>query len=81
MGFAGIPRETVAFLQGLEANNDRVWFEAHRAEYEAFWLKVGLDLAADLSGSSVLRDLAERHGFAVQRPCVKKGGTAVMAER
>lgn len=49
MGFQGVPRETVAFLQGLAANNDRDWFEAHRAEYEAFWLKPGLDLAAELA--------------------------------
>lgn len=49
MGFQGVPRETVAFLRGLEANNNRDWFEAHRAEYEAFWLKPGLDLAAELA--------------------------------
>jgi len=29
-----ISRATLAFLKGLEANNDRKWFEAHRAEYE-----------------------------------------------
>ena len=50
MAFAGMPRETVTFLQGLQANNSRAWFEAHRAEYEAFWPKPGLDLAAELSG-------------------------------
>ena len=27
--------ETLTFLRGLKRHNDRVWFEAHRAEYEA----------------------------------------------
>src|SRR5439155_293 len=26
---------TLTFLRGLKRHNDRVWFEAHRAEYEA----------------------------------------------
>lgn len=49
MAFSGMPHETVTFLRELQANNARDWFEAHRADYEAFWLKPGLDLAADLS--------------------------------
>lgn len=48
MGYAGLPRETVAFLRDLAAHNDRHWFEAHRAAYEAHWLKAGLDLIAAL---------------------------------
>ncbi|HLQ18805.1 MAG TPA: DUF2461 domain-containing protein [Tabrizicola sp.] len=44
MPYAGLPRETLAFLQGLAAHNDRDWFEAHRAEYETYWVKAGLDL-------------------------------------
>lgn len=49
MGYEGLPQETVRFLAGLEANNTRDWFEAHRADYERFWLAAGLDLAAALS--------------------------------
>lgn len=45
-----MPRGLVEFLAGLEAQNNRDWFEAHRAEYEALWLKPALDLAAALSG-------------------------------
>jgi uncharacterized protein (TIGR02453 family) len=48
--FAGLPRGMIGFLAGLEANNARDWFEAHRADYEALWLTPGLDLAAALSG-------------------------------
>jgi uncharacterized protein (TIGR02453 family) len=44
MPYAGLPRETLAFLQGLAAHNDRGWFEAHRSAYKAYWLTAGLDL-------------------------------------
>ncbi len=32
--FAGFPREAVSFLRELEANNDREWFRAHKAEWQ-----------------------------------------------
>ncbi|HZQ37086.1 MAG TPA: DUF2461 domain-containing protein [Dehalococcoidia bacterium] len=41
MGFAGFPRETVAFLAGLREHNDRAWFDAHRAQYDAFYVGAG----------------------------------------
>lgn len=50
MGYCGLPRETLAFMAGLRANNTREWFEAHRPEYDRYWLAVGLDLAAALAG-------------------------------
>ncbi|MBH1974239.1 MAG: DUF2461 family protein [Rhodobacteraceae bacterium] len=50
MSYAGLPRETTRFLAGLAAENNRDWFESHRAEYQAFWLNAGLDLIAALSG-------------------------------
>ena len=36
MSFAGFPRELIYFLSELRKNNDREWFQAHRAEYENF---------------------------------------------
>lgn len=33
--FPGFPEKTVSFLRGLAAHNDRDWFAAHKAEYEA----------------------------------------------
>ncbi|MCP4807723.1 MAG: DUF2461 domain-containing protein [Proteobacteria bacterium] len=36
--FAGFPTKTITFLSELGANNDRDWFKAHRAEYEAHWV-------------------------------------------
>lgn len=47
--FRGLPRGTFDFLRDLQQNNDRGWFEAHRAEYEAHWLAPGLDLIAALA--------------------------------
>ncbi len=32
--FAGFPREALTFLANLSENNDKSWFEAHRADYE-----------------------------------------------
>jgi uncharacterized protein (TIGR02453 family) len=35
MAFAGFPRETLAFLEGIAANNNKEWFTANRALYDA----------------------------------------------
>lgn len=34
-----IPHDTIAFLNDLAAHNDRDWFKANRARYEAAWLE------------------------------------------
>ncbi len=34
-GFSGFPADTVSFLNDLKANNNRDWFQANRARYEA----------------------------------------------
>ncbi|MCA0432184.1 MAG: DUF2461 domain-containing protein [Proteobacteria bacterium] len=39
MGFSGFPRDTVAFLESLKANNTPSWFEGHKADYEGAILK------------------------------------------
>ena len=36
--FRGFSRETIAFLSGLSENNDKGWFEAHRAEYDSHYI-------------------------------------------
>lgn len=35
MGFEGWPPDALAFLEELEADNDRAWFHANRSRYEA----------------------------------------------
>jgi uncharacterized protein (TIGR02453 family) len=36
--FDGFPPETIEFLRELRDNNRKDWFDAHRADYEAFWV-------------------------------------------
>ena len=50
MDYRGLPKGSIAFLTGLQAQNDRDWFAAHREAYERDWLAAGLDLVAALSG-------------------------------
>jgi uncharacterized protein (TIGR02453 family) len=46
--FTGVPKQTLAFLRGLDAHNDKTWFEAHRAEYERDYLGAGIALVQAL---------------------------------
>jgi uncharacterized protein (TIGR02453 family) len=36
--FGGFPPETIRFLRELRDHNTKDWFDAHRADYEAFWV-------------------------------------------
>jgi uncharacterized protein (TIGR02453 family) len=51
------PPEALEFLRDLEANNDRDWFKANRARYDAYLLEPARALADGLSG------LGEPHFF------------------
>jgi uncharacterized protein (TIGR02453 family) len=51
MGFDGFPRQTLTFLRGIGRNNNKGWFEAHRGDYERYWLEPArgfVDAAAPL---------------------------------
>lgn len=37
--FAGFTKDTPRFLRALGKNNDKAWFDAHRADYEAHYLE------------------------------------------
>ncbi len=37
--FEGFPPQTLAFLRGLGKHNDKAWFDAHRADYEAYYIE------------------------------------------
>jgi uncharacterized protein (TIGR02453 family) len=41
--FAGFPLGLLEFMKGLELNNSREWFQAHRGDYEAFVLEPARD--------------------------------------
>ena len=47
--FNGIPKQTVAFLKELKANNNREWFEAHREDYDTYFVEPALGLIEALS--------------------------------
>lgn len=36
--FCGFPAETVKFLKGLSKNNSKLWFDAHRGDYDDYWV-------------------------------------------
>ena len=46
--FDGFSRNTLRFLKGLEANNNKTWFEAHRNDYEGYVLEPLRNLVTDL---------------------------------
>jgi uncharacterized protein (TIGR02453 family) len=46
--FAGFPPQTVHFLDELKHHNTREWFQAHRADYDAFFLKPARELVSAL---------------------------------
>ena len=37
--FEGFPKQTLAFLRGLGKHNDKAWFDAHRADYDAYYME------------------------------------------
>ncbi|MEM6464235.1 MAG: DUF2461 domain-containing protein [Pseudomonadota bacterium] len=47
--FGGIPRDTVGFLKDLKVNNNRAWFEAHRADYDAHFVSPAMELIEAMS--------------------------------
>jgi uncharacterized protein (TIGR02453 family) len=46
--FNGFSPKTMKFLRGLKANNNKAWFQAHRADYEQHVLGPLRDLVTDL---------------------------------
>lgn len=54
--FAGFPAETQKFLKGLSKNNSKKWFDAHRSDYDDYWVapaKAFVEVAGE-----ALQDLA-----------------------
>jgi uncharacterized protein (TIGR02453 family) len=39
--FSGFSDGTFAFLKGISAHNDKAWFDAHRADYDAHYVGAG----------------------------------------
>ncbi len=56
--FQGFSRRTFTFLRDLGRNNDKKWFEAHRAVYEQHVLQPLRDLVSDLTDFMLGIDLS-----------------------
>jgi uncharacterized protein (TIGR02453 family) len=41
--FQGFPKKTLTFLRALTKNNDKTWFDEHRADYEQYWVQPAKD--------------------------------------
>ena len=50
MAFDGFGHETQAFLARLAANNDRDWFNAHRADYDAHIMAPAIAFVEAMAG-------------------------------
>jgi uncharacterized protein (TIGR02453 family) len=57
--FAGYSTDTFRFLAGLVENNERAWFEAHRADYERFVVEPSLSLIDTLD--PIVRAISPRY--------------------
>ncbi|MEX0345994.1 MAG: DUF2461 domain-containing protein [Rhizobiaceae bacterium] len=42
MGFDGFPKQTATYLKSLKKNNSKDWFEANRADYQAYVVEPAL---------------------------------------
>ena len=51
MSFTGFYPETIDFLWGIRLNNNREWFEAHKADYQRFLWEPMKALAADVEAA------------------------------
>ncbi|HVY28824.1 MAG TPA: DUF2461 domain-containing protein [Polyangiaceae bacterium] len=47
--FSGIPKGTLKFLSELSRNNEKAWFEEHRADYESYFMEPAKALVAALA--------------------------------
>lgn len=69
--FTGFYPETFGFFAGLVHNNEKSWFEAHRADYERYVVEPALALITDLD--SVVRSISPRY-----RGVAKRQGGSLM---
>lgn len=54
--FTGFSPNSLAFFEGLAANNNRAWFEAHRDEYEDYLMEPLRALVSDLAAPMLAID-------------------------
>ena len=53
--FQGFSQETVDFMWGIRFNNEKGWFEAHKADYQTYFLAPMKELGAQVQGELLER--------------------------
>jgi uncharacterized protein (TIGR02453 family) len=69
--FSGFPREAFTFWKGLERNNNRDWFQAHKAQYEQAVrrpMQLLIDELAPLYGPGKLSRINKDMRFQKEKP-------------
>ena len=69
--FSGFPREAFSFWKGLERNNNRDWFQAHKAQYEEAVrrpMQLLIDELAPLYGPGKLSRINKDMRFQKEKP-------------
>lgn len=56
MGFDGFQKQTQTFLRGLTRNNKKAWFEAHRDDYERYYMEPARQFVVAMGESLVKLD-------------------------
>ena len=59
--FQGFSQETVDFMWGIRFNNEKSWFEAHKADYQTYFLQPMKELGAQ--GQEPLLDRVPQSGL------------------
>lgn len=62
--FSGFSRETIGFLLGLTANNEKAWFDENRAVYERAWVEPAKAFVEAIGPK--LKQLAPNLGYAAK---------------
>lgn len=52
--FTGFPKQTFTFLKDLDRNNNKIWFDTHRKEYEDFYMEPARQFVGAL-GSELMK--------------------------
>lgn len=52
--FAGFPKQTLTFLRGLAKHNTKAWFDAHRSDYDRYWVEPAKDFV-DAAGEALVK--------------------------
>ncbi len=54
--FTGFPPQTQRFLRALARNNNKEWFDAHRSDYEDYWVAPAKEFVA--AAGEALQEIA-----------------------